>query len=418
MSDGTGPYKYGVLGAGRQGTAAAFDLAVRGEAASIVLADLDGARADAAAARVNRLAGNAIATGVALDAADSPALLVFLAPLDAAIGAISYKLNLRFAEAAIEARTNWCDLGGNTSVVLGQLALDARARKAGIRIVPDCGEAPGLASNLMAYAMSLLDEPEDLVLLDGGLPLHPSPPWNYRLTFSMDGLTNEYAGGSTYIRDGKPVEVASFDPAECELVDLGEPVGLLEAFATGGASTTPWTLGKRLRSMRNKVVRYPGHVVVWKGFMDAGLFSEQPIRVGDQQVVPRQLFHALIEPQIRADDSVDDIVIAHVIVTGRKAGRATRAIVDMRVVRDRKLGFSAMEETTGWHAAIVAHLMARGRIAVGAAPVELATDSAEMVAELRARDFQITESVETIEPDAPAEPAETVEPDGADAPVE
>jgi len=198
----------------------------------------------------------------------------------------------------------------------------------------------------------------------------------------------------------------------------GEPVGLLEAFATGGASTTPWTLGKRLRSMRNKVVRYPGHVVVWKGFMDAGLFSEQPIRVGDQQVVPRQLFHALIEPQIRADDSVDDIVIAHVIVTGRKAGRATRAIVDMRVVRDRKLGFSAMEETTGWHAAIVAHLMARGRIAVGAAPVELATDSAEIVAELRARDFPITESVETIEPDAPAEPAETVEPDGADAPVE
>jgi hypothetical protein len=50
--------------------------------------------------------------------------------------------------------------------------------------------------------------------------------------------------------------------------------------------------------------------------------------------------------------------------------------------------------------------------------VELATDSAEIVAELRARDFPITESVETIEPDAPAEPAETVEPDGADAPVE
>ena len=174
----------------------------------------------------------------------------------------------------------------------------------------------------------------------------------------MDGLTNEYAGGSTYIRDGKPVEVASFDPAEYELVDLGEPVGLLEAFSTGGASTTPWTLGKRLRSMRNKVVRYPGHVVVWKGFMDAGLFSEEPIRVGDQEVVPRQVFHALIEPQIRADETVDDIVIAHVIVTGRKAGQPTRAIVDMRVVRDRKLGFSAMEETTGWHAAIVAHLMA------------------------------------------------------------
>jgi saccharopine dehydrogenase-like NADP-dependent oxidoreductase len=171
---------------------------------------------------------------------------------------------------------------------------------------------------------------------------------------------------------------------------------MLEAFSTGGASTTPWTLGKRLRSMRNKVVRYPGHVAVWKGFMEAGLFSEEPVRIGDQAMVPRQLFHALIEPQIRADKTVDDIVIAHVIVTGRTAGQPTRAVVDMRVVRDRKLGFSAMEETTGWHAAIVAHLMARGRIATGAAPVELATDSAEIVTELRARGFPVTESVEPI----------------------
>jgi lysine 6-dehydrogenase len=397
MSDNAGTLRYGVLGAGRQGTAAAYDLAVRGEAVSIVLADLDGARATAAAARVNQLAGRDVATGVALDATDSPALVDFLKPLDAAIGAISYKLNLGFTEAAIEAKTDWCDLGGNTEVVLSQLALDVRAKEAGIRVVPDCGEAPGLASNLMAYAMSLLDEPEDLVLLDGGLPLHPTPPWNYRLTFSMDGLTNEYAGGSVYIRDGKAVEVASFDPAEYELVDLGDPVGMLEAFSPGGASTTPWTLGKRLRSMRNKVVRYPGHVVVWKGFMDAGLFSEQPIRVGGQDVIPRQLFHALIEPQIRADETVDDIVIAHVIVTGRNAGQPTRAIVDMRVVRDSELGFSAMEETTGWHAAIVAHLMASSRIALGAAPVELATDSAEIVAELRRRGFPITESVEPID---------------------
>jgi lysine 6-dehydrogenase len=402
VSDGTGAFKYGVLGAGRQGTAAAYDLAVRGDAVSIVLADVDGARAEASAARVNQLAGRDVVIGARLDATDSPALLAFLRPLDAAIGAISYKLNLGFTEAAIEAGTDWCDLGGNTSVVLGQLALDARAKKAGVRIVPDCGEAPGLASNLMAYAMSLLDEPEDLVLLDGGLPLHPTPPWNYRLTFSMDGLTNEYAGGSVYIRDGKPVEVASFDPVEYELVDLGEPVGMLEAFSTGGASTTPWTLGKRLRSMRNKVVRYPGHVVVWKGFMEAGLFSEEPVRIGDQEVVPRQLFHALIEPQIRADETVDDIVIAHVIVTGRTAGQPTRAVVDMRVVRDRKLGFSAMEETTGWHAAIVAHLMACGGIGTGAAPVELATDSAEIVTQLRARGFPVIESVEPIEQAEPA----------------
>ena len=401
-----GAYRYGIVGAGRQGTAAAYDLAVRGEAGSVVLADLDRDRAAAAAQRVNELAGRKVASAANLDARDGRALADFLRPLDAAIGAASYKLNLDLTKAAIEAKTNWCDLGGNTAVVLAQLALAKQARKAGVRVVPDCGEAPGLASNLMAYAMSLLDEPEDLVLYDGGLPLHPSPPWNYRLTFSMDGLTNEYAGGTVYIRKGKPVNVATFDPSEYELVDLGDPVGTVEAFATGGASTTPWTLGKRLRSMRNKVIRYPGHVAVWKGFMDAGLFSETAVRVGDRDVVPRDLFHALIEPQIRADESVDDIVIAHVVVTGLKGGAPTRSIVDMRVVRDRKLGFSAMEETTGWHAAIVAHLMANGSIAPGAAPVEQATDSAAIVAALRERGFPVTEAVEPIEPAEPVEPAE------------
>lgn len=390
-------FRYGILGAGRQGTAAAYDLAVRGEPESVLLADIDLAIARAAAGRVNELAGRSIASAVRLDATDTAAVSSFLRPLDAAIGAVSYRLNLALSEAAIAAGTNWCDLGGNTEIVRAQLALDPLAKAAGVRVVPDCGEAPGLASNLMAYAMGLLDEPEDLVLYDGGLPLHPEPPWNYRLTFSMDGLTNEYAGGTVYVRDGEPVEVRTFEPDEYELVDLGEPVGAVEAFATGGASTTPWTLGRRLRSMRNKVIRYPGHVAQWKAFMDAGLFSETPVPVGGASVIPRQLFHALIEPQIRADASVDDVVVAQVRVTGRNRGRRARAIVDMRVVRDRVLGFSAMEETTGWHAAIVAHLMAGGRVDPGAAPVELATDSAEIVAALRARGFPIAESVEPLE---------------------
>ncbi len=397
MSDAIGRFRYGVLGAGRQGTAAAYDLAVRGEAEAIFLADVDHAAASAAAERVNVLSGRPVAAPIRLDATDHDAVVSFLRPLGAAIGAISYKLNLALTEAAIEAGTNWCDLGGNTDIVMQQMVLSDRAAAAGVRIVPDCGEAPGLASNLMAYAMSLLDEPEDLVLYDGGLPLHPEPPWNYRLTFSMDGLTNEYAGGTVYVRDGERVDVPTFDPAEYETVDLGPPVGVLEAFSTGGASTTPWTLGRRLRSMRNKVIRYPGHAAQWKAFMDAGLFSEQAVDVGGQRVVPRQLFHALIEPQIRADDSVDDIVIANVRVTGRKDGRRSRAIVDMRVIRDRELGFSAMEETTGWHAAIVAHLMAQGLVAPGAAPVELSLDNGAMVEALRARGFPITETVEPLD---------------------
>ncbi len=387
-------YRYGILGAGRQGTAAAYDLVVRGEAASVTLADIDETAARRAAERVNRLTGQDRATGVRLDVTDRDALVAFLRPLDAFIAAVSYKLNLRIAEAALEAGTSMCDLGGHTATALAQIGLADRAKQRGIAIVPDCGEAPGLANNLMAYATTLLDETDDLLLLDGGLPYRPEPPWDYRVTFAMDGLTNEYAGGADWVRDGKIVHVDTFDPAEYELVDLGDPVGELEAFSAGGGSTVPWTLGRTVPSIRNKVLRYPGHVAQFQAFQDAGFFSEAPIEVDGVPVIPRHVFHALIEPQIRAPEGFEDIVIAHVIATGRRGGKPARAIVDLRAVRDDALGLTGMERTTGWHAAIMCHLIASGAIPPGAFPVEEAVAPAAMVAALRERGLPVTESID------------------------
>src|SRR5207244_13265884 len=97
---------------------------------------------------------------------------------------------------------------------------DGRARDRGVCIVPDCGEAPGLASNLLAYGLTLLDRTDELVLYDGGLPVDPVPPWNYLLTFNVDGLTTEYDGTTTWWVDGKLVEVNCLDPSEDELVDF------------------------------------------------------------------------------------------------------------------------------------------------------------------------------------------------------
>ena len=389
-------YRYGILGAGRQGTAAAFDLVVRGEAASVTLADIDEAAARRAAERVNRLTGRDCAAGVRLDVTDRDALVAFLRPLDAFIAAVSYKLNLGIAEAALDAGTSMCDLGGFTATALAQIGLADRAKQRGIAIVPDCGEAPGLANNLMAYATTLLDTTDDLLLLDGGLPLHPEAPWEYRVTFAMDGLTNEYAGGADWVRDGRIVHVDTFDPAEYELVELGDPVGELEAFSAGGGSTVPWTLGRTVPSIRNKVLRYPGHVAQFQAFQDAGFFSETPIQVDGMPVIPRHVFHALIEPQIRAPENFEDIVIAHVIATGRRGGKPARAIVDLRAVRDDTLGFTGMERTTGWHAAIVCHLIASGAIPPGAYPVEEAVAPATMVAALRERGLPVTESIEMV----------------------
>ncbi|HXJ66402.1 MAG TPA: saccharopine dehydrogenase C-terminal domain-containing protein [Actinomycetota bacterium] len=379
-------HSYAILGAGRQGTAAAFDLVTFGGAGSVTLADADVAAAEKAASRVNELAGRDVADSTAVDASDESALRAFLEPADAAVSAVPYGLNLGVTRAAIAAGTHVCDLGGNTAIVRQQLDLDDAASAAGVCVVPDCGEAPGLATNLVAYAISLVDGATDVVLYDGGLPQRPVPPWSYELTFSVDGLTNEYDGATTWVREGRPVEVDCLDPAEYELVDLGEPYGTLEAFPGNTSSTMPWTLG--LRSLRSMILRYPGHAAQFRAFRDLGLFEREPVDVRGVPVAPRDLYHALLDPRVRAPEGVRDVVLARVIVTAPGA----EAVVGLEVLPDDH-GFNAMERSTGGHAAIVARMMAGGRVRPGATPVELAVDPAEMVAEGRRRGFRITEEV-------------------------
>jgi lysine 6-dehydrogenase len=386
-------YGYAVLGAGRQGTAAAFDLAVRGQAQEVVVCDVDPARAEGAADRINTLAGTDVARPTALDVEDQDAVVKALEPVDACLAAVSYRLNEELSRAAIDARTHLADLGGSMEVVAAQLALDAGARKAGVCLVPDCGEAPGLANNLCAYAAGLLDDVQELRLYDGGIPLDPTPPWRYELTFSIDGLTNEYDGTTTYVRNGKPIEVACLDPAEDELVDLGPPFGTLEALAAATASTLPFTLGKRLRTFTSKVLRWPGHGAQFRAFRDLGLFGEEPIDVNGSPVVPREVYHALLDPRIRGPEGSPDVVVARVIADGTSEGRPSRAVVDLRVDPDPSLELSAMQRATGWHGAIVLRLMAAGDIEPGAHPVEQAVEATTMVSELRARGFEISEAV-------------------------
>jgi lysine 6-dehydrogenase len=386
-------YGYAILGAGRQGTAAAYDLAVRGDAHEVVVADVDPERAEASADRVNHLSGRTVARGIELDVADGSAVGAVLRTVDACLAAASYRLNEGITEAALASRTHLCDLGGHMGVVRRQLAMDGAARQAGVAVVPDCGEAPGLANNLCAHACALLDEVRDLHLYDGGIPRHPRPPWRYELTFSVDGLTNEYDGTTTFVRDGRPVEVACLDPAEDELVDLGPPFGTLEALVAATASTLPFTLGARVRTFTSKVLRWPGHGARFRSFRDLGLFEESPIDVDGTQIVPRELFHALLDPRIRVQEGSPDVVLARVIARGVRHGKPAEATVDLRVDPDEALGFTAMQRATGCHAAIVMRLMASGAVAPGARPVEEAVDPGRMMAEVRDRGFVVEERV-------------------------
>ncbi len=101
-------FRYGVLGAGRQGTAAAFDLAVRGDADVVHLADASEEAARASADRVNGLAGAEIARASIVDAGDEDAIRAFLEPLDAAVVAVPHRFVLGASRAALAAGTSVC----------------------------------------------------------------------------------------------------------------------------------------------------------------------------------------------------------------------------------------------------------------------------------------------------------------------
>jgi lysine 6-dehydrogenase len=383
-------YHYLILGAGRQGTAAAYDLARFGDAARITLADADPTRAEGAAQRVNRLLDRDVARGVRLDVRDAAALVVALRGADACLSAVPYAFNLEITRAAIQARCGLCDLGGNTDIVWQQLELDEEARAAGISVVPDCGMGPGLTNTLAAYAMGFLDQPREVYIWDGGLPQDPQPPWNYQLTFNIEGLTNEYDGEAVFLRDGRLVHVPCL--TELEELDI-PPLGRLEAFVTaGGVSTAVRTYAGRLQVYQNKTLRYPGHCARFRAFRDLGLFSQEPIEVDGIPVIPRRVYHALLEPRITAPE-VRDVCVIRVQALGRKEGHETEVVVDFIDYYDEATGFTAMERTTGWHAAIMAAMIAHGEVEAGVIPVELAILGETFVAELRKRGFHIRHRV-------------------------
>lgn len=391
-----GSYRYVVLGSGRQGTAAGYDLALRGDAAEIVLADASHPRAREAVSWI-RSTLPAGARGVALtpatlDGGDAGAVLSLLQGAHAAISALPYRYNLAITRTAIKARCNLCDLGGHPETTNSQVLLSDSAREAGIAVVPDCGQAPGMATTLMALALTMVDQPESLEVWDGGLPVNPQPPLFYRLTFAVQGLTNEYDGPCYNLRNGEVVSLESL--SEAQTVDFPSPLGRLDAFcASGTGSTFAWTYRGKLREFTSRIVRYPGHLAAIRTLKSLGFFSQQPLSVDGCTVAPRRLTETLLEPLLVGDTPIHDVVVVRVHCIGQAAGRTVRAEVDTLVHRDPETGLTAMQRCTGFDAAIVAAMLARRQIAPGVAVRELSVDPERYVSELERRHMHVTRRV-------------------------
>ena len=132
-----------VLGAGKMGQGAGFDLVRSPQVEEVLLVDRERGRARGLADWLK----SPKVKPVLADVQSSAGMVELLQGCDAALSCLPYRFNLTVAKCAIQARTNLCDLGGNIDVVKDELALTAKAKKAGVTIIPDCGRPQGWSAS-------------------------------------------------------------------------------------------------------------------------------------------------------------------------------------------------------------------------------------------------------------------------------
>lgn len=384
---------YAVIGAGRQGIAAAYDLAKFGEAEKIILIDLQ--MPDEAKARLEKLTGKNIFVSRKTDVKNLSELKKNLEGVNAVISCVPYYFNLELAKTAIELGINFCDLGGNTRVVEEQLKLNKEALEKGISIVPDCGMDPGLNISFIENILHQFDETISIRSYGAGLPQNPVPPWNYLSSFHLNGLTNEYYGDAIFLREGKIYRAACLQ--ELEEINFCDPIGKLEAAVTsGGLSTLPFDLEGKVQTLENKTLRYPGHWNQFRAYSLLGLFESELIKIDGKEISPRDFFHKLLGPKISMG-KFEDLGIIRIFAEGVKDGKNAKYELVLIERYDEATGFTAMQKLTGWHASIIAILSASGKAVKGAVPVHKAVSGKLIIEEAKRRGFEIKESVQYAE---------------------
>jgi lysine 6-dehydrogenase len=377
---------FAILGSGMQGTAAAYDLAKFAQTERVLMGDFSMDQAKRAADRVNGLLGRDVCEPFQVDAMNAAVLAEFLNDVDVVVSCLPYWMHPHVAKVAIETMTDMVDLGGNTDVTMATLDLDEAAKEADVTLVPDTGLAPGLVNNLGLYMVENLDECDSVKLYCGVLPQNPKPPFNYKLTFNMEGLVTEYDFQAVALREGEIIKIDTL--AELETLHIDQ-LGEMEAFTTsGGTSTAPFTLQDRVRNYEYKTIRFPGHCALMRIFKDFGFWREDAIPVSGCEVVPKKVFCAVFEPELAKFVDQDQCAVRGVGV-GVKDGRPTAIQIDIFDREDEETGFTSMERLTGFSTSIIAQEVAQGRVDKGAVRYENAMSGTSFLRELMKRGIDI-----------------------------
>jgi saccharopine dehydrogenase-like NADP-dependent oxidoreductase len=348
-----------VLGAGMVGSLMAADMARDGEF-EVTIADV---RPDALRRAQQRASFPLRA--IEADLSDPAILSRTIAPFDIVLGAMASRFGQQTLRTVIEARKNYCDI---TFMAEDAIDLDPLARQHGVTAVVDCGVAPGMSNLLAGHGATLLDECTSIEIYVGGLPRVRTWPYQYKAAFSPADVIEEYTRPARMVEHGRIVVREAL--SEPELMNL-PGVGTVEAFNTDGLRSLAYTM-RHVPFMKEKTLRWPGHIELMRAMRETGLFSHEPVRVSGADVRPIDLVSALMFPKWMYEPGEEDLTVMRVIVEGRKGEAEARHVWDMLDVHDRVSGWSSMARTTAFPCTIVARMIARGEIAQpGVLPPEL-----------------------------------------------
>ena len=309
--------------------------------------DYDVLVADASPAALERLRAHIPVETRAVDVQQPDELRPLAAGRNAVLCALSYQYSEAVAKFALEQGLSYFDLTEDvdTSRAIRQLSENASP---GQIFMPQCGLAPGFISIVAAHLLQSFDQVDSVRMRVGALPTFPSNMLKYNLTWSTDGLINEYCNLCEVIHDGRPLDVLPLEGVEEFSLDGVR----YEAFHTsGGLGTLCATLAGQVRELNYKTIRYPGH-------RDLMQFLLGELRLRER----RELLREILEQAVPI--TFQDVVVTFCTVTGQRRGQFVQ-ITDARKIYSQRIAeenWSAIQITTAASICTVLDLHFAGRL--------------------------------------------------------
>lgn len=328
-----------VLGAGMVGSAIALDLTQRYD---VTAADID-------KQALARLEANVDTVTADLSRPDTLRKLV--SDYDLVVGAVPGFLGFQTLQTVLQCGKNIVDI---SFFAEDPFALDELAKRAGVTAVVDCGVAPGMCNLFLGYHNARM-KVESYECLVGGLPQKRSWPYQYKAPFSPIDVIEEYTRPARYIENGRLVTRAALsDPEYIEF----EEIGTLEAFNTDGLRSLLRTMN--IPNMREKTLRYPGHIEHIRVLRETGFFSKEPMEIQETKISPLDVTTRLLFPKWKLEPDEPEFTIMRVTIRGAEEGKRKEYVYNLWDRFDETTKTSSMARTTGYACTAVATLVLEG----------------------------------------------------------